>query len=213
MRMVILRMAIATALFAGVHSLLASTWAKRQAVEFFGQRDAQALYRVFYALQAFILTGLLFVYYRHQPTDEVYRVRGAPGWAMRAGQVATAGVAIWAAYEVGRDFMLGLDGLRAWGEGAGPIPVMHDGQGPVPDGGETMRATGPFAHIRQPLNLVLIPLLWLNSWMSSRLLGFALATTVYVVVGVIHAEAHLMDRYGEAYRQYQREVPLLPGVW
>jgi methanethiol S-methyltransferase len=212
MRTVILRMAIATALFAALHSLLASTWAKRQAVEFLGHRDAPALYRSFYVLQAFVLVSLLLVYYRRQPTDELYRVGGGPAWVMRAGQVGAAGIALWAVYEVGSEFMLGLDGLRAWREGAA-VPLMHDGQGPAPDRGDAMRATGPFAWVRQPLNLVLLPLLWLNPTMSSRLLGFTLVTTAYVLVGIVHSETHLVDRYGEAYRQYQREVPLLPGVW
>jgi protein-S-isoprenylcysteine O-methyltransferase Ste14 len=87
-----------------------------------------------------------------------------------------------------------------------------DGQGPAVADDGTLRVTGPFAHVRQPLNLLILPLVWLNPRMSARLLGFAVASTVYIVLGVAHAESHMIDAYGEAYRQYQREVPLVPGL-
>lgn len=37
---------------------------------------------------------------------------------------------------------------------------------------------------------------------------FALSA-VYLIIGSVHEETRLLDRYGDAYRRYQREVPFL----
>ena len=49
---------------------------------------------------------------------------------------------------------------------------------------------------------------WLNPRMTTRLLAFNLVMTAYVVLGSVHAEAHLLRFYGDAYRGYQEQVPL-----
>jgi protein-S-isoprenylcysteine O-methyltransferase Ste14 len=76
-----------------------------------------------------------------------------------------------------------------------------------------MRATGPFAYTRHPLNVFLIPLFWLMPRMTTSRLAFCLFRTVYAVLGSAHVESHLVETYGEAYRRYQHQVPfLIPGL-
>lgn len=205
----IIRIGIATALFGLAHSVLAGSWAKAHARNLFGARDADGLYRAAYLAVTFALLGLLIWYARRQPGRELYRVRSAG--LMRAGQLAALALMGWAVFNVGIDFMVGWDNLVAWWNGAPQVPRMPDGQGPAP-AGATMLATGPFAYTRHPLNWLIVPLLWLNPRMTTRLFAFNAVATVYAVVGSMHIEAHLLDAYGAAYRHYQEQVPFLFGA-
>lgn len=202
------RIVVATIAFGLVHSFLAGTWAKTQAAELFGERATQGLYRPVYVTLTVLLLGLLVWYVRRQPGAEVYHVKGPFAWVLRAGQVAALAFAGWAVIHVGLDFMTGWDNFAAWWKGE-PISAVLDGQGPVPEGDGTMRATGPFAYTRHPLNWFIVPLLWLNPRMTTRLLAFNLVVTVYAVVASLHLESHLVDTYGEAYQRYQERVPFV----
>jgi protein-S-isoprenylcysteine O-methyltransferase Ste14 len=204
---------LATALFGAVHSVLAGTWATERAAGLFGERAVSGLYRPAYVLLSAALTGLLVWYVWRLPGREVYHVRGPLAWAMRAGQAAALAYAGWAVYHVGLDFLVGWDNLVAWLQGAAVIPPPPDGQGPAPAGDGTMRATGPFAHTRHPLNLFIPFFLWLMPRMTTPRLVFALVATVYAVLGSVHDEVHLVRTYGAAYRRYQERVPFfIPGM-
>jgi hypothetical protein len=200
------KVAVATVLFGLVHSLLASEWAKERAVEWFGEADARAWYRPFYLGQSLVLVGLLILYIRRQPGEELYHATGVLGGVMRAVQVAVLALMGWALFNVGLDFMTGWDELVAWSRGA-DIPPMPDGQGPAPQPDGTMRATGPFAFTRHPLNWFMLPLFWLNPRMTTRLLAFNFVVTLYVVFGSVHLESRLADTYGAAYQGYEQSVP------
>ena len=116
-----------------------------------------------------------------------------------------------AVFDFGLDNLTGWHGLEGWWRGTA-IPHVPDGQGPAPGDG-AMRATGPFAFGRQALNFALVPVIWLWPRMTTRLLAFNLVTTVYLVLGSVHSERHLVETYGQAYRDYQRHVPFfIPGL-
>lgn len=209
----VVKVVLWTALFGAVHSVFAGTWAQRQAADLFGERAMNGLYRPAYVVLSVALTGMLVWYVWRQPGREMYHVRGPVAWVMRAGQVLAVAYAGWAVYHVGLDFMTGWDNLAAWSQGAAEIPPPPDGQGPAPAGDGTMRATGPFAHTRHPLNLFIPVFLLLMPRMTTPRLAFALVASVYAVLGSVHVEAHLVETYGEAYRRYQEQVPFfIPGT-
>ena len=66
----------ATALFAGVHSLLASRAAKRTARRVVGDRARDGSYRVFFNAQAIATFTALGLYARRLPDRELYHVHG-----------------------------------------------------------------------------------------------------------------------------------------
>ncbi len=76
---------------------------------------------------------------------------------------------------------------------------------------ETLRTEGILQRVRHPLYLALILLLtgyffFAPSW--SNLVVWA-CTMAYLPVGIFLEERKLVGRFGEAYRRYQREVPML----
>jgi hypothetical protein len=201
-----IKVAVATALFGLVHSLLAATWVKAQAGHHLGWVPANALYRPFYLLQAAALLAALFLYVRRQPVRDLYHARGPAAWLLRAGQAAALAGLVWAAGCVGLDHLTGWEGLSGWWQG-GAVVAMPDGQEPSPAGPGAMRTDGPLGFTRHPLNWLLLPVFWLNPRMSTRLLAFNLVATAYLFVGSVHAEAHTLRTYGDAYRAYQDRVP------
>jgi hypothetical protein len=195
-----LKVAAATVMYGLVHSALASSWAKDCAVELVGRSSAGAFYRPFFNAQAVVLFGLLVLYSRRQPGRDLYHAKGPLAWAMRAGQAVALGMFVWAVASVGLPHLTGYENVLAWTSGA-EVPPMPDGQEPAPADSNAMKADGPLAYSRHPLNWLLLPLFWLQPRMTTRLFAFNLVLTAYVVLGSVAAESHTLRAYGEAYEQ------------
>lgn len=61
---------------------------------------------------------------------------------------------------------------------------------------------GPFRYSRHPLNVAPLPVFWLQPLMTTRLLGFNVVATMYLVLGSLHEERRLGRAYGARYRRY-----------
>jgi hypothetical protein len=198
-----LKVAAATAAFGAVHSLLASRPAKQAAARTFGERNRNGLYRVFYIGQSLVTFGLLTSYIRRQPSREIYQIEGPLAALMRAAQAGSLVFATAAAHQVGLQRIIGLESFRAW-LGAGPVPAEPEAQGPALDEHGRNRSAGPFAWSRHPLNFAPLPIFWLNPRMTTNLLAFNIASTIYFLLGSLHEEARLRQEFGELYDHYLR---------
>lgn len=197
-----LKVAAATAVFGLVHSALASRTAKRAAARTFGGRNRNGLYRVFYIGQSLVTFGMLAAYIRRQPSRELYRVEGSLAFLMHAVQAGALVYATSAAGQVGLRRITGLESLVAW-LGDGPVPAEPEAQGPALDGEGRRQDAGPFAWSRHPLNFAPLPVFWLWPRMTTSLLAFNTAATIYLVVGSLHEEARLREAFGEEYNAYR----------
>ncbi|MDZ4821129.1 MAG: hypothetical protein SGJ20_19385 [Planctomycetota bacterium] len=198
---IMLRVAAAAAVFGVVHSLLASRPAKRAAARTFGERNRNGLYRVFYIGQSFVTFGMLAAYIRRQPNRELYRIEGPLAFLMQAIQAGALVYATSAAGQVGLRRITGLESFMAW-LGDGPVPPEPEAQGPALDDEGRRNAAGPFAWSRHPLNFAPLPILWLMPRMTTNLLAFNTAATIYLVIGSLHEEARLREEFGEDYDAY-----------
>ena len=196
-----LKVAAATAAFGMVHSALASRTAKRAAARTFGERNRNGLYRVLYIGQSLATFGLLAAYIRRQPSRELYRVEGPPAILLHAIQAGTLVYATSAAGQVGLHRITGLESFLAW-LGDGPVPPEPEAQGPALDEEGRHHAADPFAWSRHPLNFAPLPVFWLWPRMTTNLLAFNTAATIYLVVGSLHEEARLREAFGDDYDAY-----------
>jgi protein-S-isoprenylcysteine O-methyltransferase Ste14 len=171
--------------FAAVHSFLAGTWAKNRVGRAFGKR-AMRWYRLFFTLFATATLLPLLYLFTLFPGEILYQVPSPWRWIMIAGQLAAA-----------------LAFSKAFME-AGPLQFL--GIRPS-EGRSELIVQGVYCRVRNPLFLFALIFLWLFPIMTENLLVLYLIATVYFFLGSIHEERMLAEKFGDAYRDYQRRVP------
>ncbi len=72
---------------------------------------------------------------------------------------------------------------------------------------------GMYAFLRQPIYLSFGLILWLSSTWTPDQLALAILWTFYCVIGSRLKEKRYLNYYGDAYRQYQKQVPFWLPIW
>ena len=189
----LLVLGLAWALWAGVHSLLLQRRVRGRLEAVLGLR--MAVYRLLYSLFS-LVTVLPVVMY-------IWWLGGIwpffwPGpWLYLQALLLALGLGLleWAEHS----FRQGGQDLFGWQEAAG-------GHDKTP----ALVASGAYAHLRHPMHVAGLILIW------SRSLGPAdlvtnLVLSAYLILGTWHEERRLRRFFGPAYHEYARRVGLLPG--
>ncbi|MBI4800864.1 MAG: hypothetical protein HY794_19415 [Desulfarculus sp.] len=155
-----------------------------------------AAYRLFYSIVAMfsILVPLLFTY-------ALGGMRSWPWpWPWWPLQVVLAGGAM--ALIVWAEWVMVLAGV----DNFGLRQAMTHHEDPL-----TLVRRGPYARLRHPMYLATLVLLWTRALTPPDLVA-SLVLTVYMVLGTWHEERKLRRQMGEAYRDYAKKVPIIPGL-
>jgi len=196
------------AIWAGIHSLLASRWAKDTSARIAGARTRDGLYRVAYNAQAVATVAWAARALANLPDRELYRARPPWSWLFRAGQVLSLGVL--------------FSGVRVFGvlEFAGIVPLWRaltepesrpepEAQGPPMGADGEMDTSGAFRFTRHPGNLGALGFFLLWPRMTVNRATLAALVVLYVVLGSMHEERRLRMAYGAAFERYRQKVPFL----
>ncbi len=128
--------------------------------------------------------------------DTLVRWQGV--WLIAACVVALAAAAF---------FLWGIVALRGFDPcGVRPIRAHLKGK-PLPH--LPFVARGPYRWVRHPLYFAIVVLFWCYPEITPDRLLFNVLWTAWIWVGAKLEERDLVREFGEAYRQYQRQVPAL----
>jgi protein-S-isoprenylcysteine O-methyltransferase Ste14 len=111
-------------------------------------------------------------------------------------------------------FFLAIAGFF-WGELSldffdpfGLKPILPDRLA-VPPQPQVLVRRGPYRWVRHPLYFFVIVLIWSCPDLTADRLLFNLLWTGWIIVGALLEERDLVKTFGQAYRDYQQQVPML----
>jgi protein-S-isoprenylcysteine O-methyltransferase Ste14 len=87
-------------------------------------------------------------------------------------------------------------------------PIVHDLRG-IEQKPVSLITNGPYRWVRHPLYLSSFFLLWSYPDLTLDRLLLNLVFTIYVTAGILLEERDLVNTFGQEYRDYQRNVPMI----
>lgn len=149
-----------------------------------------------YALASGVALLLVVLLWQRVDTP-VYRLEGAARWIVAALAMFVAALLLVSGYAARRtiDF-LGVKPVRAhWRRESLPsIPII---------------VKGPYRWVRHPLYSCILALLWIRPEMMLDGLLLSVLWSAWILAGTCLEERDLVAELGDAYRRYQRRVPML----
>lgn len=104
-------------------------------------------------------------------------------------------------------FVLSAHALRTFDPlGLRPIRAHLHG---TPDRPSPFVLRGPYRWVRHPLYACVLVLLWARPEMTADDLLLAVMWSAWIVMGTVLEERDMVDAFGDTYRRYQRQVPML----
>ncbi len=178
-------------LFFSQHSIMARKPFRQRLAQFLPAQYTGALYAV-----ASGVAVILLVVFWQESSYTLVSPQGLVRWVLRAVFVVAIGGVAWTIWALGFlvNFRLQplMDDLR--GKQSLPTPVIQ---------------RGPYRWVRHPLYFSSLLMIWSYPDLTLDRLLFNLLFTVWVILAILLEERGLVSAYGEAYRSYQRKVPLL----
>jgi protein-S-isoprenylcysteine O-methyltransferase Ste14 len=126
----------------------------------------------------------------------LYELRGFSRWLARAIFFLAIVGFVWGMLALGSFDPFGCTLIRAHlrGEQVRPQPFV---------------VRGPYFWVRHPLYFFVLLLIWSSPTVGAGRLLFNVLWSAWIYVGAILEEGDLLSDFGEAYRDYQRKVPML----
>lgn len=187
----------AFSVYSVLHSALATRGVKAWMRSHFGETGAR-YYRLLYNVIGAVTLLPILALFAAYPGEPLYSWPGA--WILLALLIQGTGALVIVAglLQTGVWSFLGLNAL--WGASRS-------------DKDELVTA-GLYKYVRHPLYTGGLLMLWFMPIMTTSLLAFNLAATLYLYIGSIFEERRMLKVFGAEYARYRKRVPrLFPNPW
>lgn len=182
--------------FFAQHSAMARNAVRRRIGRWTGDAGVLAAYAI---ASSIALVGVLLLWQR---SDAVVIALSSPwrwvwrGWAL----VAWVG-GLWSRRVLGA---IDTFGDRALRQAAQSAPTTRE----APRVSAVLCREGPYRHVRHPMYVCTILLLWSGPDLTADRLLLGVLWTTWILVSARWEEANLLREFGEAYEAYRRAVPM-----
>jgi protein-S-isoprenylcysteine O-methyltransferase Ste14 len=149
----------------------------------------------FYAIVSGI--ALLAVVLLWQDTRQIiWQATSGSWWAARMMFLLALAIGVWGS--------LSLRGFDAFGL----RPIRHRFKS-EPLSAPVLVVQGAYRWVRHPFYFVVLLMIWSFPVLTVDRLLFNMLWTIWIVIGTVLEERDLIARFGDDYREYQRNVPML----
>ncbi len=158
----------------------------------------------FYAITSGLALTLVAVLYQRVEAPPLFVLVGLPKWIVVAADVLAVAWFAWGIVALRTFDPCGIRPIREHlrtGTKASPADE--------PGGAMALVIRGPYRWVRHPLYSAVIVLLWASPQMTYGRLELAVLWTAWICVGTLLEERDLAAEFGETYRRYRKQVPML----
>jgi protein-S-isoprenylcysteine O-methyltransferase Ste14 len=149
----------------------------------------------FYSIVSGIVLTLVALLWQHSD-NSLLQLQGLSLWIARGCTVLALAILVWSAIALRSFDLLGLVPVKA-----------HLREKQYQAFPFTVR--GPYRWVRHPVYFSVIVLFWSTPVLTTDRLLFNVLWTAWIIVGTVLEERDLTAEFGDAYRDYQKKVPML----
>lgn len=197
--------------FALVHSFFVTDIAKRSISRLFGKAFTATFYRFTYTCFSFLTVIIAIWLISLIPDERLFTGPAWFQWTFRSLQAVGLVIGLASFRRLDMREFLGVAQIKRYLRGK---EKEEDGGGKTPEGdaeGITMGfvATGVYSVVRHPLYLAGIMIFTFSPDITRNWLTVRVLADIYFILGAFIEEKRLLERFGEEYREYRKEVPML----
>ncbi len=184
--------------FALIHSLLASRRLKEAAINRIPAM--RYFYRPLYNILAFATLALVWFSYPGSP-QTIYWL--SPPWSILFHLIQLCGIVLMAftLKASGTGTFAGTTQLRHFFKNQPPGYDLDESVDPAPS------VSGPYRFVRHPLYTAGAIVLLFHPYMTTKWLALTVGSLIYFYIGSRYEEKRLIDKFGESYLTYRKNVP------
>jgi protein-S-isoprenylcysteine O-methyltransferase Ste14 len=131
-----------------------------------------------------------------QRTSNLFEAEGLTRVILRVLFILTIAGFVWGVKALGLFDPFGIRGILAYQKKRKPRPV-------------AFMVRGPYQWVRHPLYLFMLVMIWSCPNLTTDRLLFNILWSAWIFVGTLLEERDLVEQFGDAYRKYQKKVPML----